>query len=215
MIKFKLLAAVVSALLLGVAAAGFAIADTTGPSGAQSDSASVQASALEQFGVFRRVAGPGDLVPPQARRMLAGPAERAGVDLSTAKAVAPSGAGYVWTFAGDQSVCLAIPDPVDGFGVACRSLEDALNGRLWVGLNGLPRQKAGDVRLAVFVPDSVDWINSIATDGTRHPVVVRDNVAFADVSDSDAIELVIDGEGEPIAVHRLQVEQAIDHARRC
>jgi hypothetical protein len=192
---FKLPFAVLLALALCVTA-GLAIADdnTPPPTTATVAETPVQASPLEQFGVFRRPQAQGDALPVRAREMLTVSAQRAAADLDTARAVAPSGAGYVWAFAGDQSVCVAIPDPIDGFGVACRSTEDVLAGRLWVGLNGLPGQKAGDARVAVFVPDDVDSVTSVAGNGTRRTIAVRDNVAFADVADSDAVEMTRDGE---------------------
>jgi hypothetical protein len=192
--NFKLPFALLCVLALCVSA-GLATADDNTPSATAAGVAetSAAASPLETFGVFRRPRAAGDVLPVRARAMLTISAQRAGADLDTARAVAPSGAGYVWAFAGDRNVCVAIPDPVDGFGVTCRSIEEALAGRLWVGLNGLPGQKAGDVRVAVFAPDDVGSVDSVATDGTRRAIAVRDNVAFADVDDSAAVEMVTGG----------------------
>lgn len=191
--RFKLPFALLCALALCVTA-GLALADNRppDPTAAAADPAA-PAPTSARFSVFRRPPSAGDVLPPRARQMLRVSAERAGVDLDNARAVAPSGAGYVWAFAGSGNVCIAIPDPTDGFGVACRSIEDALAGRLWVGLNGLPGQRAGDVRLAVLAPDDVDSIDSVAADGTRRTISVHDNVATADVADSNDVEMLIAG----------------------
>jgi hypothetical protein len=66
-------------------------------------------------------------------------------------------------------------------------IELAADGRLWAGLNGLPGQVAGDVRLAIFVPDGVAAVTAVSTDGRSRAVKVSDNVAFADLADSQAI----------------------------
>jgi hypothetical protein len=161
---------------------------TSSPGDAPSAAAPTRA-----YGVFRRDQTAGDMLPARAREMLSGAADREGVDLDTARAVAPAGAGYVWAIAGPTRICLAIPDPVDGFAISCQDGEQAAAGRLWVGLNGLPGQKAGDVRLAVFAPDGVAAVQSVQTDGSHVSLPVSDNVAFADVSDSDSVEMTFDG----------------------
>jgi hypothetical protein len=190
--NFKLPFALLTGLVLLVST-GLAVADINTPESPLAATVVADdpalAQPLERFGVFRRPPTASDVLPARAREMLTVSARRAGANLDTARAVAPAGAGYVWTFAGDRNVCLAIPDPVDGFGVACRSTEDALAGRLWVGLNGLTDQTAGDARIAVFTPDDADSIDSVATDGHRQTIPVRDNVAFADVDHSEAIEM--------------------------
>jgi hypothetical protein len=183
-----------SIVLAALAAASLASAsalatddDTT------TDSATAAAPSQRAYGVFRRPRTAGDALPARARQTLASLADREDVDLDDARAVAPAGAGYVWAIAGPTRICLAIPDPVDGFAVGCQDSEQAQTGRLWVGLNGLPGQDAGDVRLAFFAPDGVRSVQSVRTDGSRVPVPVSDNVAFADVTDSDAVEFTADG----------------------
>jgi hypothetical protein len=194
--KSKLPFALLVALVVLVTA-GLAVADNNTPE--SPPAATVVADdpdavpPLERFEVFRRPKTAGDVLPVRTRAMLTVSAQRAGADLDTARAVAPAGDGYVWVVAGDRNVCLAIPDPVDGFGVACRSIEDALAGRLWVGLNGLAHQTAGDVRVAVFAPDDARSIESVASDGSRRAIPVHDNVAFADVEHSEAVEMITDG----------------------
>ena len=184
------LTAALATIAVGGASALAMADDASSPAGEPSAAAVTPAPA---YGVFRRARRAGDVLPTRAFEMLAPTAEREGVDLGNARAVAPAGAGYVWAIPGPDRICLAIPDPIDGFAIGCQDSEQAATGRLWVGLSALPGQRAGDVRLAVFAPDGDVSVQSIHTDGSRTALLVSDNVAFADVSDSDSVELTVDG----------------------
>jgi hypothetical protein len=145
------------------------------------------------FAVFSRPQRGGDQLPPAVREQFAPLALERGLDLDAARAVAPAGRGYVWLLAGPDAVCIAIPDTVDGFGLSCNDANGAAAGRLWVGMNAMPGQKAGDVRAAILVPDGVEAVTAVATDGARRTLPVSDNVAFADLVASDHVELAEGG----------------------
>jgi hypothetical protein len=147
------------------------------------------------FAVFRRAARSGDVMPPAVRKMFAPIAEREALDLGGARAVAPSGAGSVWAVPGRSSICLAIPDPVDGFAVSCNDTAAAQDGRLWVGLTALPGQDSGDVRAAILVPDGIETVTAVGGKGQRRSLGVSGNVAVADLSDSARLEFT-DGDGK-------------------
>jgi hypothetical protein len=121
-------------------------------------------------------------MPADTRRVLADLAAHERVDLDRARAVAASAGRAVWAIPGQDTVCLAIPDPVDGFGVNCADVATAKSGRLWVTLVGLAGQKVGDVRVAEFVPDGVDAVTTVSDSGQTRTIATSDNVAFADVT---------------------------------
>jgi hypothetical protein len=127
--------------------------------------------------------------------MLGPVAEREGLDLDSARAFAPSATGSVWAVPGKSGVCLAIPDPIDGFAISCNDTAAAQDGRLWVGLTALPEQRIGDVRAAILVPDGIDTVTAVGAAGRRRTLVVADNVAFADLQDSARLEFT-DGDGK-------------------
>ena len=148
-----------------------------------------EANLARDFAVLRRAPKAGDELPPAVRRMFQPTAQREGLDLDAARAAAPGGRGYVWVLPGDRSVCLAIPDPVDGFGINCRDPEGAAAGELWVGLVGGRGQRAGDTRVAVLVPDDTDTVTAVSSSGRRTPLQASGNVVFADLSDSHHLDL--------------------------
>ena len=178
-------------LVTGAAAAG-CVAVASGDDVANSNQTAAQAAPTVDpataFGVFRRKAATGDPMPTTEQRILTAVAAREKVSLADARAVAPSAGRAVWAIPGTSKVCLAIPDPVDGYGINCASGADAANGRLWVELVGGLGQQVGDARVAEFVPDGVGTVTSVAKSGKRGVIVVADNVAFADVADADTLQ---------------------------
>lgn len=179
-------------LVVAVAIASVATvtqADPSAPSdsapAAPSSAAALDASSLH---VFRRAEQPGDALPAGVRTMLTPTAEREGVTLDQARAVAAIGTSSVWVVPGAKDVCVAIPDPVDGYGVNCKSYARAAAGELWVALVGGADQSVGDARMALVVPDGVASVTAVASDGTRRELAVSDNVAVADLVSSDKVE---------------------------
>ena len=162
---------------------------TTGSASVAQSSALSATDARAPFSVLDRPARSGDRIPPGVRVQFEPVAAAKGLDLDAARALAPLGRGYVWALPGPKNVCIAIPDPVDGFGIGCESADGADGGRLWIGLNGMSGQRAGDVRVAMLVPDRIDAVTAVAGDGTRRRLDVSSNVVVADLVDSDHVEL--------------------------
>lgn len=187
--RSKLITVTLATVLLALAGLTLALAvsdssaDDTGP-----PSAGQTTDPRTAFAVFRRDARPGDAMPLETRRMFGPLAEREGLDLDHARAVAPGGRGYVYAVPGPDKVCLGIPDPVDGYGMSCQNSEGALDGRLWVGLNGMPSQREGDVRMAILAPDGIEAVMAVDEAGNRRAISVTDNVAFADLQHSASVE---------------------------
>lgn len=194
-----LTAALAAAALALVALALLSRADVSEATG----TAATGTDPRDAFAVLRRDPRPGDTMPPGVRAQLAPVAAEYGADVDRARAAAPAGRGYVWVIPGETSVCLAVPDPVDGFGVNCRDAGGAAAGLLWVALTGGPGQRAGDARVAVLVPDGIDAVTSISSHGDRRELAAERNVAFADVSDSSqvvVVSTVLDVPGTPEAL---------------
>jgi hypothetical protein len=162
---------------------------TTGSDSVAQGSAPDAADARAAFSILARPARRGDVLPPAVRRQFEPVAAAKGLDLDAARALAPMGRGYVWALPGPKNVCIAIPDPVDGFGIGCADASDAAAGKLWVGLYGMPGGRTGDARVAFLLPDRIDGVIAVAGDGTRRKLAVSGNVAVADLTDSDHVEL--------------------------
>jgi hypothetical protein len=187
--KTLVIAAVAAA---GIAGAAVAVADvTTTQSQPSADAAAASAASMPtpgSFGVFRRAARSGDVMPVAVRTMLTPTAEREGLDLDRARAAATVGVSRVWVIPGPGKVCLALPDPVDGFGVTCRTPKEAAAGELMASLVGLPGQRAGDAHVAFFAPDGASRLTTVAKDGRYGSLDVSDNVAVGDLSDAGEIQ---------------------------
>lgn len=185
------------AVLAAGALAGSCVAVAVGDdSASSSETAAAAAPKIDPataFGVFRRPAQSADAMPDSEQRILAGVARRENVSLANARAVAPSAGRLVWAIPGPDKVCLAIPDPIDGYGFHCADASSAANGGLWTGIAGLLGQRVGDGRVAIFVPDGVDAVTAVGTAGGRATLQVSDNVAFGDVSDAGRLEFSSDG----------------------
>jgi hypothetical protein len=175
--------------LTALALATTAMLSRAGVSDAETGTTATRADVSGEFGVLRRAPRSGDAMPPAVRRMFETMAASEGLDLDAARAAMPGGRGNIWVLPGKDKVCLAIPDPVDGFGVNCRDAASVAAGELWVGLVGLPGQQAGDARVAVLVPDGTDTVTTVERSGDRTALQVSGNVAFADVTDSHHLEL--------------------------
>jgi hypothetical protein len=185
--------------LLAVVAAGLtttlALADQSAP----------DPDARDGYAVFTRAARSGDVLPPAVREQLA-PIVGKDVDLDAARAVAPAGRGYVWAIGGPQRLCLAVPDPVDGFGVACRDGSKVAAGDLWVGLQGGAGIPAGVVRMAILVPDATDAVTAVGGK-RRQSLEVSDNVVFADAEGPDRFELADGGSVRSVDVPSADVPE--------
>ena len=98
---------------------------------------------------------------------------QAAAHYADARAIAtPTGTGYVM-HAADGRVCLAVPDPADGWGQSCATPEQIEQRGLVVGL--APREgHSGSAELVAVLPDSVSDVTLHRADGTSAPLDVTD-----------------------------------------
>lgn len=182
-----LIGVVAASLAAGAAISATTWADQSTPA-PDATVAAAPASGPQAYGVFRRAAQSGDSMPPEVRRMLTPFAEQENLSLDNARAVAPSGVSAVWAIPGAGQVCLALPDPVDGFGLSCRTYDQTASMGLWVALVGGPDQRLGDATVAFFVPDGVATVTAVSKGGSRQTLTVTDNTAVAQLSNADQIQ---------------------------
>jgi hypothetical protein len=103
-----------------------------------------------------------------------------GVNVALARRVETS-AGAVWLAPGASTICLITPDPTGlahGFGVDCKTPAEVEHGELlasWV--QGNP--DAGLGTAIVTVPDEVDEVHVVKSNGDRATVAARHNVVVA------------------------------------
>lgn len=84
---------------------------------------SVQAEQSARLAVFERARTQADEMSPEARRQVAN-STGSGRNMELSRAIrTPTGRG--WAIPGDGTICIAVPDPVDGFGVGCVPTEQA------------------------------------------------------------------------------------------
>jgi hypothetical protein len=92
----------------------------------------VQAAIAAGFPLFR--VKPPTAMPEPLATQLASPT-RFGRNAALARAIAtPYGTG--WVIPGDGYLCLAVPDPVSGYGESCTSVAVAAEQGLWLRLHG-------------------------------------------------------------------------------
>lgn len=108
---------------------------------------SVQPDIRTRFAIFREQ--PATPMPAKLAEQIASP-HRYGRNADLARSIrTPYGTGYV--IPGDGHLCIAVPDPVDGFGESCVDTETATQLGLWVRLVGDgPDAKAMDT---IVMPD--------------------------------------------------------------
>jgi len=86
----------------------------------------------------------------------------------------PTGTGYVM-HAADDRVCLAVPDPADGWGQSCATPKQIEQRGLVVGLS--PKQgRGGTAELVAVLPASVSDVTLHRNDGTSAPLDVTDGL---------------------------------------
>lgn len=178
-----------------VASAATALAlSSGGPVGAAEEGAAADPSA--SLALLRQAPAARDAIPTAAQGEFQRIAADRQLDLSGARtADVASRFGTVRVIPGEaaDTVCLTLPDPVDGNAISCRSTADAEHGRLWTGLVGMPGQDTGDARVAIVVPDGVPSIETVDQRGVRTEQAAHDNVVVADLNDVAAYELTVGG----------------------
>lgn len=155
MSRFRNISMTLCAAALAAAGVTSASADSadTAPASSPSRAAEttavpvVQDNIMNNFALFRdRPATP---MPAGVAEAIASPG-KFGRNAGFARSIqTPYGTG--WVIPDDGYMCIAIPDPVDGYGESCTSTDVALKQGLWVGLAGdTPSAKSLD---SILVPD--------------------------------------------------------------
>lgn len=107
----------------------------------------VQPDIANNFALFR--AQGATPMPADLAKALGSPTKFGRNAALARKITTPSGTG--WVIPGDGFICLAVPDPVDGYGESCTATDVVVKQGLWVGLRGDgPDAKSLDT---VLVPD--------------------------------------------------------------
>lgn len=112
-------------------------------------------------------------------------------DFSAARpAPIAGGEEQVWIAPSGNDVCTYIPDPVNGWGGGCSSLESVEAGDAYTMLGGDSKTSLGDnVIVAVVVADGQPAPRIVDPSGASSPIAVHSNVAAAFVPTSDSLEL--------------------------
>jgi hypothetical protein len=160
MLNVSLRQGIVAGVASGLVLAGAALAVADGPSesmlalraAASNDAPTVavgqlQPAILDNFALFRNRAASG---MPGDAEVQVGSAVRYGRDASLARAI-DTVTGTGWMIPGDGYLCIAVPDPVDGYGTSCVPTDVAAERGVAISLVGnLPGDKVAET---VVVPD--------------------------------------------------------------
>lgn len=164
----------------------------------------VQEDQAAEFVVFDRPRTSGDEMPREARRQV-GNSTRTGRNLDLSRAIrTPTGRG--WAIPGDGTICIVVPDPVDGYGVGCVPTDQAARQGAWL-IMGPPD---GGLELTLLTPRS-SRVTARRRDGSERTLQadsdgvvseVLSEIAEIDVSTRSGVETLpmpvpIDGPTEP------------------
>lgn len=140
------------------AGAGWAVAENRGDTGGELRVAAdvptvavgeVQGAITDSFALFRDRAA--SAMPSDAVDQIAGP-QRYGRNASLARSI-ETVTGTGWVIPGNGYLCIAVPDPVEGYGASCLPTKDAARQGLYISLRGsLPDGKAAET---ILVPDGL------------------------------------------------------------
>lgn len=110
----------------------------------------VQQQILDQFRIFRDQMP--SAIPTDVAEQIASP-KRWGRNPNLARKI-KTVTGDGWVIPGDGFLCIAIPDPVDGFGTTCQPTQMAAARGLQVGLSGGKGVPAGKSAQVALVSDA-------------------------------------------------------------
>jgi hypothetical protein len=151
--------AITTVVAVGTSAANSVPTDSPGATSAftlpTAAVSAVQVDIATNFALFRSPPSP----IPQEIAVAIASSTRYGRNAGLARAIqTPYGKG--WVIPGDGWLCIAMPDPVDGYGESCSPTSLAIQRGLWLRLAGdTPDAQAADVLL---VPDGVTVKKSAA-----------------------------------------------------
>jgi hypothetical protein len=135
----------------------------------------VQPDQAAAFTVLNRPRTAGDAMPAEARAQVGnGPQSGRNVDLSRAISTVT---GRGWVIPGNGTVCLVVPDPVDGYALACNPTERASSGGV---LSMLISSETPDVaHVTLLVPDESSVAVTMADGKRRSLAADADGVVSA------------------------------------
>lgn len=105
--------------------------------------------------------------------------------------------GTGWVIPGNGYLCIAIPDPVDGYGSTCSRTEDVLRRGLYIGLRG-GKVPDGQAAQTILAPDGAA-VKVVGDDGAAaprleakagSPVEVASNGVFSGLVAADSAVVV-------------------------
>lgn len=169
----------------------------------------------EGFAIFRRAPSGLDQPSAEARALLSGPSHT-GMNIDLARGYrGPDGTG--WVVPGNGSLCLVMPDPVDGFGVACEPTTKAKQ----VGLVGImvdPKKQA-IAKVTVLLPDGAK-ASATLEDGSTKQLDAQEGVVSAALEQTRSVSVTTADGGirqyampGPLPVHPTPAEAAAVAAR--
>jgi hypothetical protein len=82
-----------------------------------------------------------------------------------------------WLVPSGAKACLAVPDPIDGYGATCSTLSAIKAGRGFLILGAVPGSRAKELRVAVLVPRGGEAPRVRNEDGSARALAVDGNVA--------------------------------------
>jgi len=155
--------------------------------------AAPQAAVLSALAVFRAprgVASDGSSQGKLERLLVSATADGLPVgdaDFNLARVTTIAGSrADAWIAPAGNGVCVYLPDPVDGYGAGCSTLDQVDEGKAFSILFGdLPH---GAVMLAVVVADGVAAPRVVHSDGSVTSLAVHSNVAAGLLLPSDKVE---------------------------
>jgi hypothetical protein len=212
---------VVAATLGTVAISAVAVAENrserSGPAPSETSHVkitAVQPEQAQQFAIFRRGQTPRD-TPPQAAKQMLGESRETGKNIGLARAFdTPHGTG--WAIPGDGNLCLAMPDPVDGFGLVCQKTDPtAAEGLLGIMVDP---KKPGRHTIMLLTADGAD-VSAEFADGTTRSLRVREGIVSETLVDARSVAVTTKAGTKkhempaPLPVHPTPAEAAEVAAR--
>lgn len=107
-----------------------------------------------------------------------GPIGTADFDMARSSAITGSST-RAWLVPSGNKACVVLPDPVDGYGVSCGSLEDIAAGHGFVALGPAAGTRDQTAMIAVLVPQGGPAPVVRNADGSATPLRVDGNIAAA------------------------------------
>lgn len=147
----------------------------------------VQPDQAEAFAIFARERTRSDVMPAGAQKQL-GDNSTFGRPASLSRAIATA-TGTGWALPGDGVICLAVPDPIDSYGVTCTPTVTAKSDGAMLLLGDVDHP--GTFRLTMLLPKDA----SLSIDGVKLSADT-DGVVSKRIESSSSVQIVTPGGDE-------------------